>query len=125
MKTNPIFISLLILALWFCTSFRPCACSEELKKTVIEVASINHAGDLCSDCGHTKTCCFTHKDLPIIGSSASTISFNADLIVGHLQYVRIVEVRKRSDESVGAVGNRAPPWTVKSTLVEMHQQLLV
>ncbi len=91
----------------------------------VATATINHAGDLCSDCGHTKTCCSTHKNLPVVGSSARTISFSADLIAGQLQYVRTVEVCTRSIESIGSVGNRAPPWTVKPTLLEMHQQLLV
>lgn len=125
MKTNPIFISLLILVLSVCTSLRPCACPEELKKTIAAVATINHAGDLCSDCGHTKTCCFTHKDLPILGSSASAVSLDADLIAGQLQCVRTVEVCRRSGERIGSIGNRAPPWSVKPTLFEMHQQLLV
>ena len=125
MKTNPIFISLLILVLCFCTSLRPCACPEELKQTVTAITIINLAGDLCLDCGHTKTCCFTHKDFPIVGSSASPASFSADLIAGQLQYGRTIEICRGSNDSIGSVGNRAPPWTVKPTLLEMHQQLLV
>ncbi|HEY9758771.1 MAG TPA: hypothetical protein V6C97_26625 [Oculatellaceae cyanobacterium] len=125
MKTNPIFISLLILALCVGTSLRPCVCPEELSKTIAAVATINHAGDLCTDCGHTKTCCFTHKTLPIVGSSASAASLDADLATGILQYARCVEVCRWSSVRIGSMGNRAPPWTVKPTLFEMHQQLLI
>ena len=99
--------------------------AEELKQTVTAITIINLAGDLCLDCGHTKTCCFTHKDFPIVGSSASPASFSADLIAGQLQYGRTIEICRGSNDSIGSVGNRAPPWTVKPTLLEMHQQLLV
>jgi hypothetical protein len=81
--------------------------------------------DLCSDCGHTKTCCFSHQDSPFIGSTKVASVLDVELVATQQARLRTVEVCKGSDERIASVGNRAPPYSVKPTLLEMHQQLLV
>lgn len=129
-KTSSIFITLLMVVLGFCTSSRACACPDEVSQrvstsvsTIVEFVSSTH-GDLCSDCGHTKNCCYSSKELPAI-TSAMSISI-ADCIDQFTLWSPPSQFSLQflSKDAIGAVGNRAPPWIVKATLHNLHQKLL-
>ncbi|MBX9725275.1 MAG: hypothetical protein K2X81_27980 [Candidatus Obscuribacterales bacterium] len=134
-KTSSIFITLLLVVLGFCTGSSPCVCPAEISQristtvsTIVELVSSTRTidgGDICCDCGHTKNCCYSHKELPAIASAASISVVDCIYLSTLWSPVSILSVHFLSKESIGAVGNRAPPWIVKATLQNLHQKLLV
>lgn len=133
-KTTSIFITLLslVLGLFACSS--PCSCPGEISQTIstsvctiVEAVSLSSTidGDICFDCGHSKNCCDSHKKSPVVASAASvTIGASADLVAS-VSLVNNFSVESFSEQAMGAVGNRAPPWAVKPTLQSLHRKLLV
>ncbi len=133
-KTKSIFISLLIVVLSWCTSAPPCACPEEISQsistavsTVVDLTARSSTvdGDICLDCGHTKTCCYNHKELSAITSAAGIMVEDFNYLIPLWFPTDLFSAHFLSKESMGALGNRAPPWIVKATLLHLHQKLLV
>lgn len=133
-KTNSIFIALLSFLLGLFASSSPCNCPGDISHSIstavfiiVEAGMLENTicGDICFDCGHSKNCGHSHKKSPAVASAANVAIVDCNDIVASTSLGTNFSVRFFSKEEMGAVGNRAPPWTVKPTLQSLHQQLLV
>lgn len=134
-KTKSIFISFMVLLLSFCASPFACACpkenSEEVSTTVSTIVkavsrlSSMDDDDVCLDCGHSKSCCYSHQEQPAImlatSTSVSGCHYASQLWSPTMYFSALYLLQ----ESIGCVGSRAPPWIIRATLQNLHQKLLV
>jgi hypothetical protein len=129
MKTKSIFVLLLTLLICFGLdrnngNLRGCICPSELTTAHGIPAIANTLNYICSDCGHTSNCCFSHKEIPFVGSLT--------LIPNELQQ-ELPTVVSTNCTTVNACSttlaksgvNKAPPWSLQQTLVSLHQRLLI
>lgn len=121
MKTTSIFICVVMFVLCVCASVRTCICTES--KDIQTISKLlNEAADLCSDCGHSKTCCGNQTDIPTVDGLAITIFFNTCTSSDNISLPEF-HVATRKPVRSGSLGNRAPPWSRTATLLEIHQKL--
>lgn len=129
MKTKSIFV--LLLAMLFLFGANPsrgnateCLCPAEITDNQVKSAIANTFKDICSDCGHTSNCCFTHKEIPFVG----TTTLSQLPLQWEAPIVTVVSFKRDSASSraLAASGvNKAPPWRQKQTLISLHQRLLI
>lgn len=130
MKTKSVFALLLTLLLCFGAEltkapFQLCICpSEVVTSESTQSKILNVLKDLCSDCGHTTNCCFTHTDVPFI-SSITISQLNAPTTFALITTDNFVCSFARSSTLAQSGINKAPPRTTTQTLVSLHQQLLI
>lgn len=95
-----------------------CVCSKMNQSITAE--TLNDAGDICSDCGHNKSCCAEKQDQEFGGAFGEEISLLEipDIKVTH-SFKNYDLAAKRQPELLYL--NKAPP----DNLVSLHQKLLV
>ena len=130
MKTKAIFALFLSLLLCFGANLSkatPAAClcpAELVASSEVQTTISNALKDLCSDCGHTTNCHFSHTDIPFTGSlTLNQIDAPATLAVVPAATLFIPSVCSAVLAQSGT--NKAPPRFNSSTLVSLHQQLLI
>lgn len=105
MITKFVSTILLFILIWATSNSGACICPENIKSpqsSLTSCQSLDSVGDLCAECGHTRSCCSSHQevvmttgcslDLPesilVITSRASDIAFAVDEQFKHLAYLR-------------------------------------
>ncbi|MBX9769778.1 MAG: hypothetical protein K2X29_00315 [Candidatus Obscuribacterales bacterium] len=127
MKTKSIFVLLLVFLFGLGAnpiSATPCSCPVEVTASQAAPAIANTLNDICSDCGHTSNCCFSHKEIPFSGSvSLSQLERQPELpTVSAISF----KIENACSTALAASDlNKAPPWRQTQTLVSLHQRLLI
>lgn len=121
MKTTSIFIFLLTLFVWFNSAVHSCFCPEALNTRAAEhTQCLLEAGDTCGDCGHTTTCCVSHRDIPMVITSVMSFSGACFLVAQCLTF--LTRSHKTLEFDLLLVrDDRAPPWPTPYK----HSQLLL
>lgn len=123
MKTKSICILLLTFLLCLRASSHNCICLPEVvERAVIAIVAV--AADVCSDCGHSKSCCIATQDAETSG--AITIG-SAPVLAHTLPVTRFfVEVGHAPTEpACNRYINKAPPWQIRPSPISLHQKLTV
>lgn len=130
MKTKSVFALLLTLLICFGAEFTKapfelCICpSEVVASESTQSKILNVVKDLCSDCGHTTNCCFSHTDVPFI-SSITLSQLNAPTAFALVSTDNFVCTFACSTMLAQSGINKAPLRNTAQTLVSLHQQLLI
>lgn len=130
-KTNSIFAIILMLLLGLFADASQCSCpsdfSQKLSTTIPTIVTVlaeasTTLGDICEDCGHTKSCCYSHQEQPAVGLAITVVI--PDLESGtHFNDTEVFSLSKK--DAMGGVGNKAPPWVLRPTLHSLNRKLLV
>lgn len=128
MKTKAICITLLTFLFFVKANWHSCICpepaSEAIGKSLI-IASMNaQVEDFCSDCGHTKTCCFDQQDQEMTGTDAGLVGEQIKVTAElgpRSQVLDFPQTALPQDRFV----NKAPPPCLLQTPISLHQKLLV
>jgi hypothetical protein len=109
------------------TGLRPCLCPEERAKDGINVVAVLAAtGDICGDCGHTKNCCISHVEMPVVGSGTGAVAQAEPQFVACASATFGLSIPNiRSLTLVSSGMNRAPPWSSTQTPIALHQKLII
>lgn len=95
-----------------------CVCSEMNQSVSAE--ALNDAADVCTDCGHSKSCCAEKQDQEFSGAFGEEISLLEIPVIKATQSFKNYDLpAKRQPEFLYL--NKAPP----DNLVSLHQKLLV
>lgn len=76
MKTKFVSAIFLLLLVWVTSPSRACICTDEIKNASAVISAVvlkTAPKDLCSDCGHTRSCCSSHQELAVTAGSAVEI----------------------------------------------------
>lgn len=131
MKTKSVFNLLFILLLLFCfgantkAPTEQCTCPSAISAPIAVQSSIsNLLEDICADCGHTTNCCISHTDNPFTG--AITLNqINPPLNLVLVAPVSVAELFVCSAVLAQSGVNKAPPRASASTLLALHQKLVI
>lgn len=127
MKTKAICIILLTFLSFLRASSHSCVCSppQSLNSAtaLVTAAAIDRTLDVCTDCGHTKSCCFEQQDLELAGSDIKAIDIQ---VIASIEACLCVESKILPKETAGSrFLNKAPPWSLVQTPFSLHQKLVV
>lgn len=100
----------------------PCSCPTAVAQSVSAMS--NTLMDVCSDCGHTSNCCFSHTAVPFAGS----ITLSQQNVQLELPAIAVFDFGNNTvcaiELSVSGI-NKAPPRSQHQTLVSLNQRLLI
>jgi hypothetical protein len=125
MKTKPIFLILCFLVVWALGASTNCVCAQAQEPQTSSVRQLqNVPADTCSDCGHSRLCCFGQKKLAVVQTPAA-VEFPAD----NEQAVAQPAFRDCAYHTCfcqrTAHANRAPPFVPIITAAGLKQVLLI
>lgn len=124
MKTKVISTIILLFMLWVTNPARACACPDEVKNTASTLsAAVLQAepSDLCTDCGHKRSCCSTHPELAVTGGAVIELRQAIQIVVfaAYQSTFAFQQAPKKHNRL------RAPPLIVKQVTPFTSKQVLL
>jgi hypothetical protein len=115
------------LLLCVSTGLSACACPENRAESGAKlVSTLAAAGDVCADCGHTKNCCISHIDMPVVESgTGAVVQTEPQFVPRTLIVFDLIIPNKRALSLIRSGVNRAPPWSSTQTPVALRQKLVI